>query len=489
MVLTLDPEPSTLDLPLSACVCRSRYSITLCELFHKAPALPDSAPPSTHALLTELYTTATAAAAPGPALQARLERLKIESGRPIWVLALGKAAHPMATTAIEVLDAKGLTLAGGLVVAPVASEVPRLLASVAGDHPTPGARSLAAADALAKTASRVAPGDEVWVLLSGGTTSLIGAPESGITPAELTAIYSLLLGSGLDITAMNRIRKRFSRWGGGKLARALAHAQVRVYIVSDVIGDDLASIGSGPCVPDPTTAADVHSLLEESSLWNRIPESARQAVLAVESGQAAETPKPGDQAFARVTLELIASNRLALEAAAKRAAELGLVPSIVDTPLAGEASAAGASVAASLLNNCGGSRFPQPTHGGDATANAGRLCMIWGGETTVTLGSNSKGLGGRCQELALAAARLLEGAPVGTALLVAGTDGRDGPTDAAGAIVDAATWWEVMNRGRNPARDLEAHDAYRALDAAGALLRPGLTGTNVMDVVIGVCPP
>jgi hydroxypyruvate reductase len=115
--------------------------------------------------------------------------------------------------------------------------------------------------------------------------------------------------------------------------------------------------------------------------------------------------------------------------------------------------------------------------------------MIWGGETTVTLGRNSTGLGGRCQELALTAARLLEGAPVGTALLVAGTDGRDGPTDAAGAIVDGATWWEVMNRGRNPARDLEAHDAYRALDAAGALLRPGLTETNVMDVAIGVCPP
>jgi hydroxypyruvate reductase len=327
------------------------------------------------------------------------------------------------------------------------------------------------------------------VLLSGGTTSLIGAPESGITPAELTAIYSLLLGSGLDITAMNRVRKRFSRWGGGKLARALAPAQVRVYLVSDVIGDDLASIGSGPCVPDPTTAGEVHSLLEESSLWNRIPESARQAILAVESGKAAETPKPGDQAFARVTLELVASNRLALEAAAKRAAELGLVPSIVDTPLAGEASAAGASVAASLLNNCGRPRFPQPTRGGDATGDAGRLCMIWGGETTVTLGPNSNGLGGRCQEIALTAARLLEGAPVGTALLAAGTDGRDGPTDAAGAIVDGSTWWEVMNRGRNPARDLEAHNAYPALDAAGALLKPGLTGTNVMDVVIGVCPP
>jgi glycerate 2-kinase len=317
------------------------------------------------------------------------------------------------------------------------------------------------------------------VLLSGGTTSLVGAPEPGITPAELTAIYSLLLGSGLDIAAMNRIRKRFSRWGGGKLARALAPARVRVYVVSDVIGDDLASIGSGPCVPDPTRAREVRALLESAALWTRLPESARNAVLNTESGKMAETPKPGDQAFGRVTLDLVASNRLALEAAARRAAELGLAPVVCETPLAGEASAAGTSVAATLLNNCVRLPIPQPT--------TERACMIWGGETTVTLGQASTGLGGRCQELALAAARVLDGASRRTALLVAGTDGRDGPTDAAGAIVDGGTWSAITARGRNPARDLAAHDAYHALDAAGALLRPGLTGTNVMDIVIGIC--
>jgi glycerate 2-kinase len=314
----------------------------------------------------------------------------------------------------------------------------------------------------------------VWVLLSGGTTSLIGAPEPGISPAELAAIYALLLGSGLDITVMNRIRKRFSRWGGGKLARALAPARVRVYVVSDVIGDDLASIGSGPCVPDPTTAANVHRLLESAGLWHRMPASAQRLVTSAEAGKTAETPKPGDQAFARVTLELIVSNRLALEAAAKRAAELGLTPVVIETPIAGEAAAAGASVAVNILNNCPQSLIPQPT------------CMIWGGETTVSLGE-ATGLGGRCQELALAAARVLEGAPEGTALLAAGTDGRDGPTDAAGAIVDGRTWAAISAAGREPARDLAAHNAYPALDAAGVLVRPGLTGTNVMDIVIGVC--
>ena len=307
------------------------------------------------------------------------------------------------------------------------------------------------------------------------TTSLLGAPVEGISPAELTELYALLLGSGLDITAMNRIRKRFSRWGGGRLALALAPARVRVYVVSDVIGDDLASIGSGPCVPDPSTVREVRDLLERSRLWERVPESARRQVREASEGTKAETPKPGDPAFARVTLELIASNGLALEAAAKRAAELGLVPVVESTPLAGEASAAGTSVAATLLQDYAAGSIPQ------------RRCRIWGGETTVTLGEAPPGLGGRCQELALSAARVLAGAPRGVSVLAAGTDGRDGPTDAAGAIVDGNTWTAIAAAGRDPARDLAAHDAYRALDAAGVLLRPGLTGTNVMDVVIGVC--
>jgi glycerate 2-kinase len=428
----------------------------------------------------DLYTAATAAAAPGPALSRRLQKLDIGAGRRIWILALGKAALPMANTAIEVLASKGASPEGGLVVAPAGGERPHpRIQLVEGDHPEPGSRSFAAANALATVASHIAPDDEVWVLLSGGTTSLIGAPEVGLSPADLRAIYSLLLGSGLDIVAMNRIRKRFSRWGAGRLARALFPTLVRVYIVSDVIGDDLASIGSGPCVPDPTTAAQVRQLLEGAGLWSKLPEAARDLVISAVSGRTTETPKPGDPAFAKVAIELVASNRLAIEAVAKRAAELGLAPRVVGTPVAGEASTAGASVADSLLNNCVRSSIPQP--------NTGGMCMIWGGETTVSLGDNPTGLGGRSQELALAAARALAGAPDGIALLAAGTDGRDGPTDAAGAIVDGKTWGAIAAMGRKPAGDLARHDAYPALDSVGALLKPGLTGTNVMDVVIGVC--
>ncbi|MGN6393129.1 MAG: glycerate kinase type-2 family protein, partial [Gemmatimonadales bacterium] len=347
-----------------------------------------------------------------------------------------------------------------------------------GDHPEPGAGSLAAAEALGHVARRIEPDDEVWVLLSGGASSLLAAPVDGLSAPELRALYTLLLGSGLDIAAMNRIRKRFSRWGGGRLAAALAPARVRAFVVSDVIGDDLAAIGSGPLVPDPTTAAELHELLARTSLWDRVPPAARRLLLASESGETSETPKPGDRAFARVTLELIASNRLALEAAAGRAATLGLAPEVADTPLAGEAWSAGTRIAATLVEHCGRSDFPQPER---ATR-----CFIWGGETTVTLGHAPPGLGGRCQELALAAARELAGVRPGVALMAAGTDGRDGPTDAAGAIVDGRTWQAASEAGRDPGRDLAAHDAYRSLDAAGALIKVGLTGTNVMDVVIGI---
>jgi glycerate 2-kinase len=433
---------------------------------------------SAPALLVDLYAAATSAVAPGPALAARLDDLDLDPNLKIWILALGKAALPMADAAVHSLQRRGVQPVGGLIVAPAPGRSPHpRLTYVQGDHPEPGPGSLAAAEAVGAMAMRVEARDEVWVLLSGGTSSLVGAPESRLAPQELTAIYRLLLGSGLDITAMNRIRKRLTRWGGGKLARALAPARVKVYIVSDVIGDDLPSIGSGPCVPDPTTAAEVRALLERADLWRRIPESARTLVSSVESGMTAETPKPGDQAFARVTSELIASNRLALEAAAKRATELGLVPSIMETPISGEASAVGATIATSLLDQSAV----------DPDTQAGEFALIWGGETTVSLGDNGGGLGGRCQELALAAARVLKNAPDGLALLAAGTDGRDGPTDAAGAIVDGKTWVTIAAKGRDPARDLAAHDAYHALDAAGALLRPGLTGTNVMDIVIGIC--
>src|SRR4051812_42964221 len=281
----------------------------------------------------------------------------------------------MADTAVQALKDAGRLLAGGIVIGPSESGSRNSpLPYCQGDHPEPGAGSLAAAEALGRIVSRISQNEEVWVLLSGGTTSLVAAPEEGLEAAELTAIYSLLLGSGLDITAMNRIRKRFSRWGGGKLARALAPATARAYVVSDVIGDDLASIASGPTVPDPTTAGEIREQLEQAGIWPRLPESARSLVLSVEAGERAETPKTGDDAFAGVSLEVIASNRLALEAAANRARQLGLTAVVASHPISGEAGPAGERLARSLLERCALPGAPD-----------NRLCLIWGGETTVTL--------------------------------------------------------------------------------------------------------
>src|SRR5215213_8890420 len=321
-------------------------TITLCELFHKGTTL-SPAPFHPRDLLGNLYSAATSAVAPGPALERRLAAVPLDPSRPVWLLALGKAAHPMGVAAVRSLQERGFTPAGGLVVGPAAGVSPHpALPYVAGDHPEPGQGSRAAAEALGLTAGKIPSQDEVWVLLSGGTSSLIGAPEEGLSAAELRSVFSLLLGSGLEIIQMNQIRKRFSRWGGGKLARALAPARVRVYIVSDVIGDDMASIGSGPCVPDPATASEVRQLLERADLWSLLPEPARALVLATETGEREETPKPGDDIFRNVGLEVIASNRLALEAAAERARELGLAPLVAEPPLAGEATAAGKAIAA-----------------------------------------------------------------------------------------------------------------------------------------------
>lgn len=449
-------------------------------------AIPPGQPFDARALLTQLYWAAVQAVSPGPALRAALDRLPdIAPQRRVWLIAVGKAANPMAIAAVDVLAAHGMEPAGGVIVAPRALPPPHAaLQFLAGDHPLPGARSAAAANAIGNIAATVRPEDEVWVLLSGGASSLIGAPEGTVRAAELRALYTVLLGSGLDIGAVNVIRKRFTRWGAGRLASALAPARVRNFIISDVIGDDLGAVGSGPCVPDPWRAADVHLRLLEAKLWDRIPPSVRRALLAVERDPSLETIKPGDVAFTNVERRVVASNRVALDAIATRARDFGYAPVVLSTALAGEAATVGQRLATTLLTYADASRA-------GPAGRSGLACLIWGGETTVTLELGCTGVGGRCQELALAAARVLAGGVrgrtrPGVSLLAAGTDGRDGPTDAAGAIVGTGTWKAIINAGRDPARDLAHHDAHPALDAAGALLRTDLTATNVMDVVIGL---
>lgn len=438
------------------------------------------------ALLSDLYRAAVAAAEPGRALSLALDQHTDPSRTPVHLLALGKAALPMADAAVRFLAERGSQPAGGLIVVPEPARSPhQALPVVVGNHPEPGPGSLAAAAALERAVEAVRADEDVWVLLSGGTTSLLGAPVPGLQPEDLTALYRLMLGSGLDITAMNRIRKRFSRWAAGRLAIALTARHVQNFTISDVIGDDLTSIGSGPCVPDLSTAAEVAHALASASLWANVPARLREHLEAVVRGEAPETPKPDHHAFGRTETFVVASNRLALEAAAARAHALGLEAKLLDTALAGEAADVGRRLAATLRDY-----HDMNLAGAQAGSLNKDAVLIWGGETTVTLTPDA-GRGGRSQELALAAAEPLglandrkDGRAV--ALLAAGTDGRDGPTDAAGGFADPDTWAAIRRAGRDPAADLRGHRAYEALDAAGALFKTGMTGTNVMDVVFGL---
>jgi hydroxypyruvate reductase len=444
-------------------------------------------PPSAAELLMEIYRAAVRGADPGVAVREALAASPFSPDRRLWLLAIGKAAHTMATAAVAALAEQGITIAGGVVVGAHAEVSPHAeLEMATGEHPLPGMQSLKAAERIGTIVTRVRPEDDVLVLLSGGGTSLAGAPIDGVSSDDLLALNVMLLGSGADIMVMNGVRKRFSRWAAGRLARALAPARVRCLIVSDVHGDDPTFIASGPCSPDPLYAADLRALLAEYDMEKKLPAAVRVALADMIAGRRRETPKPGDPMFANVTQKVILGNAQALQAAAARATSLGVRPVFVSREaLLSSASVAGAKVARELM---------QFADSGLRRANdpAAYACMLWGGETTVVLEDGAHGMGGRCQELALSAARALHAAGAnahGVAVLAAGTDGRDGPTDAAGAIVDGATWAALAKAGRDPARDLTGHDAFPAFEAIGALVRTGHSGTNVRDVVIGLVQP
>jgi hydroxypyruvate reductase len=391
----------------------------------------------------------------------------------------------MSRAAVDALAARGRAPALGVVVAP--APIPPAhpsLRVVVGDHPLPGDGSLAAAAALGEVVGARRPGDGVVLLLSGGATSLAAAPVDGIAAGDLRALFALLLESGLDIRRMNAVRKRVTRWGAGRLGAALAPAPVLPIVLSDVPDDDLATIGSGPCAPDATSARDAREMLDERALASRVPPAVRAWIDAAARGVHVETPKPGDVSLAGVLEAELLGHRAAADTAADAARARGLAALVATAPLVGEASVAGARIAEDALRLA---RQLRLVPGAAATP----LAAAYGGETTVTIRAGGAGAGGRSQELALSAARRLARAAASdgdaahdVALLAAGTDGRDGPTDAAGAFVDATTWRRIGETGRDPELALARHDSSPALDAAGALLRTGLTGTNAADVVL-----
>ncbi len=419
------------------------------------------------------------AAAPGELTARAVDGLSIPRESRVWVFAFGKAAPAMASAAANSLLRSLHAIAGGIVVSPDGGSPPYpTLVSLRGDHPIPGKNSFVAASKIGDATLGRRGTDVAIVLISGGATSLIGAPLRGMNESDLTLLYEQLLESGLDIASMNAVRKRFSRWAAGRLALALAPAATHCLAMSDVAGDDLSVIGSGPCMPDGTTVREVTAILQRANLMSRLPQTHREYLSGVERGTIPETPSKSHPAFAHVSAKVIGNNDLAVRGAAALAEELGMTSEVAPERVAGEAARVGESIARALL--------------AARSSGATQRCMIWGGETTVTLstttGASASG-GGRCQELALAASRVLHDAgnvATGITLLAAGTDGRDGATDAAGAVIDGTTWTTIAAAGRDPSHALAAHESHGALRAVNALIPRFNTGTNVNDVVIGI---
>jgi glycerate 2-kinase len=421
------------------------------------------------------YEAALAAADPARAvldgLASREVALELGRDRPHWIIALGKAAPAMAGAALSYCGANGLAVAGGLVVG---VGEPAVLGSttievVAGDHPVPGVRSAQAAERLSALVERIGRNDVVLLLISGGTSSLVGAPIDGVREGDLATLHSLLLGAGVAISRINAVRKRFSKWGAGRLAAALDCARVIPILLADVPNEDPAMIGSGPVSPDALEAWHVERILRDAGIAVQIPLSVASTLGAMRAGVVPETPKAGSPAFAHVEEPIVVGNAAALQGAAAHAHRLGYTPVLLsNTILTGDATAAGRVLAHAVARAAPGT------------------CLIWGGETTVRLPADH-GLGGRCQQLALAAAETLDDLHVGGAwLMAAGTDGRDGPAPAAGAVVSAATWRTSVANGGDPRTALRRCDAFGALATANAVLPPRLTGTNVMDIVVAV---
>jgi len=424
----------------------------------------------------DIWRVALAAAAVDPLVRSALRRdgdtltcgsRTVDLGEisRVVVLGCGKAAAAMAAAVESVL---GDRISEGFVVVKDGYLRPTRIVEVAeAGHPVPDRRGVAAAGRLLAMAGQATSRDLVVFVVSGGGSALLPAPAPAVTLREKQEVTRLLLAAGATIGELNAVRKHLSLLKGGQLARAAAPATVLTLLLSDVIGDPLDVIASGPTAPDPSTFRDALDVLTRRGVLDRVPPAVKQRLEAGCRGEVAETPKPGDPLFTGVTNLVIGNNRLVVEAAAERARSLGYTARVASTAVQGEARA----IAVDLVTQ--GRALPPPA------------CLVAGGETTVTV--RGDGRGGRCQEFALAAALTLE-ADDDLVVLAGGTDGTDGPTDAAGGIVDAGTVARGRAAGVDAARALDDNDAHTLLGAAGDLLVSGPTNTNLLDLYLVVHP-
>jgi hydroxypyruvate reductase len=409
-----------------------------------------------------IFRAALGAANPAAAVARYMAKRNYDRFRNIYVIGAGKAGAPMAQAAERAL---GPRLTAGLINVKDGhvAKLRRIQLNECG-HPVPDARGVAGAERIAQIAAAAGPKDLVLCLISGGGSALLPLPADGIALEEKQTTTRLLLACGATIHEINAVRKHISRIKGGQLARLAAPARVEALLLSDVIGDNLDVIGSGPTAPDASTFAMVGAILDRYAIRRRVPAAVRERIEAGERGELAETPKPGDPLFARVRNVVVGGNRLALDAARRKARELGYRTLILSSAIEGETREIArmhAAIASEIVRTGRPVRAP--------------ACIITGGETTVTI--KGDGLGGRNQEFALAAALDIAGLER-VVVFSAGTDGTDGPTDAAGAIADGDT----LNRKPDARAYLDRNDSYHYFEALGDLVVTGPTNTNVMDV-------
>lgn len=390
----------------------------------------------------------------------------------VRVIAIGKASLEMARGAIDWLGSMPDGVQGVVAAVPeriAGAALPASIEVYPADHPLPSASNLVAADAIERLTRNIEPDQTLLMLISGGGSAHLCAPSAGLTLGDLVDATNQMLRAGATIEQLNTVRKHCERLNGGQLAAIAADSEVpvRVMVLSDVLGDRLGTIASGPLAPDPSTFADALDAIATLGLTQRC----RAIVEHLQRGMAGlipETPKPSDRVFDRVSHTIIANNESAVDAAVRVCQQRGL--RVVDrrTGVQGEACAVGRELAHTLIDAKRSAHSP--------------IAIVWGGETTVRVG-DATGSGGRNQELALACAIELAGHTHVAAMTLA-TDGLDGPTNAAGALVTGETSARAAQIGIDLPAALARHDSHTALDQLAALIRIGPTGTNINDVAV-----
>lgn len=432
-------------------------------------------------ILQRIYRQALLAANPKAAVQKALvltgETLQVQDKiyplsafRHVYLLGIGKAAYLMGQGAAEIL---GNRLTEGIIITKDGCGGPlKNIGCLEASHPVPDQRGYRGAQRIWEIAQRAQEDDLIIYLFSGGASALAPLPYPPVTLEDKQKTTEILLASGAGIVEINAVRKHLSAIKGGRLAQEAYPAAQISLIISDVVGDRLDFVGSGPTCPDTSSFTDCWWILEKYKLEKQLPPRVFEFLSHGKAGLLPETPKKGNPIFAKVQNVLVADNRCSLAAAQEVARSLGYTPLLLSTEISGEAQGA-AKVLTKLALEIQEEKVPLPPP----------VCLVAGGETTVN--HQGKGKGGRCQEMALAAALEIQDS-AGISFLFAGSDGQDGPTEAAGAFAFGGTVARARSLGLDPKNFLVEHDSYHFFEKLGDLFLTGPTGTNVMDFYLGL---